>query len=115
VQPPPALSDTEADLLSYLVDDHYGLWEVVGILSGDRPRARALLEDLLARGWIELFTRSGSGQFLPLPVPEIAGRMASDAAWQLAPDACWVTTTFAGDAVYEAIPTEFWARLRLGG
>jgi hypothetical protein len=104
----------EAEVLSYLVDDHYGLWEVLGIFGGDRTRACGVVATLLARGWVQLFRQRDEAEFAPLSSAEIEACLASETAWQVPPESCWITTTPGGDAVYFALPVEFFA-FRLGG
>ena len=108
------VSRDEAEVLSYLVGDHYGLWEVVEILKGDRALAKSVLAALLARGWIELLREGPTGERGPLSPSERVESLADEAAWQVDPEVCWATTTAAGDAAYFAIPEQSWAEHRRG-
>ena len=83
------MTRNEAKVLSYLLDDYCGLWEVLAIVENDLASALLVLESLIARGWVELYERRGPSAFERLK-PEIVGdALRTPAAWQLPPDALW--------------------------
>jgi len=107
---PDGVTRNEAKVLSYLLDDYCGLWEVLAIVENDLASALLVLESLIARGWVELYERRGPSAFERLK-PEIVGdALRTPAAWQLPPDALWVTATLSGEEAYGLLPEKLLPR-----
>jgi hypothetical protein len=95
----------EAKVLSFIVDDYYGLWEVVDIL-GSQAGALAVVQSLLSRHWVYLSREETPAVFVPLEGIDADKALWDAAAWGLPPDAVWVATTELGDAAYLKIPLD---------
>jgi hypothetical protein len=103
---PDAVTRNEAKVLSYLLDDYCGLWEVLATVENDLACARLVLESLIARGWVQLFQRRGPSAFKPLETAMAHDALRAPEPWRLPPDALWVTTTVSGEEAYESLPEQ---------
>ena len=107
---PDGVTKNEAKVLSYLLDDYCGLWEVLAIVEKDVARARLVVESLIARGWVQLFQRRGPSTFDPVGLELAQDALQTSAAWQFPPNALWVTATVAGEEAYKLLPQELLPR-----
>lgn len=108
---PVAVAENAAQILDLVVEDDYGLWEVLWRLCGReydralaRHRAAQALKHLLRSGWVELMAREGpTGAPRALNADEVTKVLSRPESWEEpGKDArqVVVSVTPAGEAAY---------------